>query len=121
MEPSARPLPSVAQYRLDNMARKVPRPTADRGIVFGLHNIAAMMGVSTRTIIRWGEREGFPLATMPNEVRVTSERLVDYWLLSRVPNKRARVVVSGVVDMARPPERDDRKTSDDTKAPETHA
>ena len=66
------------------MARFRRLPQTSNGIVAGLVPIAAMFGVSTRTVARWIENEGFPAATLPDGHIATSVTLVDLWLLGRL-------------------------------------
>ena len=66
------------------MARFRRLPQTSNGIVTGLAPIAAMFGVSTRTVARWIENEGFPAATLPDGHIATSVTLVDLWLLGRL-------------------------------------
>ena len=66
------------------MARFRRLPKTSNGIVAGLAPIAAMFGVSTRTVARWIENEGFPAATLPDGHIATSVTLVDLWLLGRL-------------------------------------
>lgn len=66
------------------MPRRRIAPTSN-GFIIGLKPISLAMGVSTRTVLRWSQSQGFPLATLPGGLRITSERLIDLWLLSRIP------------------------------------
>ena len=66
------------------MARFRRLPQTSNGIVTGLAPIGAMFGVSTRTVSRWIETEGFPAATLPDGHIATSVTLVDLWLLGRL-------------------------------------
>ena len=66
------------------MARFRRLPQTTNGIVTGLAPIGAMFGVSTRTVARWIENEGFPAATLPDGHIATSTTLVDLWLLGRL-------------------------------------
>ena len=66
------------------MARFRRLPQTSNGIVAGLAPIGAMFGVSTRTVARWIENEGFPAATLPDGHIATSLTLVDLWLLGRL-------------------------------------
>ena len=66
------------------MARFRRLPQTSNGIVTGLAPIGAMFGVSTRTVARWIESEGFPAATLPDGHIATTLTLVDLWLLGRL-------------------------------------
>ena len=66
------------------MARFRRLPQTSNGIITGLTPIAAMFGVSTKTIRRWVEKEGFPAAKLPDGHVATSVTLVDLWLLGRL-------------------------------------
>ena len=66
------------------MARYRCLPQTSNGIITGLAPIAAMFGVSTKTIRRWVENEGFPAARLPDGHVTTSVTLVDLWLLGRL-------------------------------------
>lgn len=66
------------------MPRRRIKP-ASNGFIIGLKPIALTLGVTPRTVLRWSQSQGFPLATLPGGLRITSERLIDLWLLSRIP------------------------------------
>ena len=69
-----------------SMPKRRLTPTSN-GFLVGLKAIAAALGVSTRTILRWAKLHGFPLSTLPGGHRMTSERLIDLWLLARLPQQ----------------------------------
>ena len=66
------------------MARYRCLPQTSNGIITGLAPIAAMFGVSTKTIRRWVETEAVPAAKLPDGHVTTSVTLVDLWLLGRL-------------------------------------
>ncbi len=74
----------MARDNVPYMPRFRKCPPARNGILVGAEAIAETFGVDRRTISRWVEKEGFPVATLPTGHVCTSLGLVDLWLLGRL-------------------------------------
>lgn len=61
----------------------IPTYIPETYVVIGLADIAAMFGVTTRTIRNWRQKEGFPIARLPSGVWCLSLGLLDVWLAER--------------------------------------
>lgn len=57
-------------------------------IIFGLRNIAKMLGVSKDTVRNWIKKHGFPAVKLPNNEYGTTKGLVDAWLMARINLKK---------------------------------
>ena len=53
--------------------------------IVGAANVCDYLGISRSTLDRWRKYYAFPLATLPNGQCATSQSLIVYWLLTRVP------------------------------------
>ena len=69
---------------IPNMARFRKCPPTRNGILVGAEVIAATFGITRRTLHRWSQRQGFPIATLPTGHVATSLGLIDLWLLGRL-------------------------------------
>ena len=63
-----------------------PTPTPG-GPVVGLDAIGQLFGRTRWTIRRWISEHGFPAAQLPDGTWVTTNSLIDRWLLSRAEDE----------------------------------
>ncbi|MCA1366666.1 helix-turn-helix domain-containing protein [Bradyrhizobium sp. BRP14] len=61
----------------------IPKYVPESYVVIGLDQIAAMFGVTRRTIQNWRQKEGFPIARLPGGCWCLSLGALDFWLLER--------------------------------------
>lgn len=80
----------MAYSSLKNREVKVPDGPA---VIIGADRIAGLFGVDAKTILRWGDKEGFPLATLPSGHVATTMTLIDGWLLMRAEARRTDLKV----------------------------
>ena len=57
----------------------------DRTLLYGLPQIAAYTGYTTKTIGLWIRRHGFPAGKLPEGIWCTSTAMIDLWLMARNP------------------------------------
>lgn len=51
-------------------------------VLMGINKISNYMGVSRVTLHRWRKKYGFPMATEPGGMTITTESLIDMWILN---------------------------------------
>jgi hypothetical protein len=64
-------------------ASNIPSPLPASFLIIGLDNIAGLFGRTRETIRRWRQKEGFPIARLPDGTWFTTVTLIDEWCIAR--------------------------------------